>query len=85
MKYIWRFAAGVPIRTEKCHGLDGARRCSQESGRPNVSCATQAREVFFVKVGAERLKALLVLGRTDGVIEVEPLPSHVEMEQDDMM
>ena len=49
VKYIWRFAAGVPIRIEKCHGLGAARRCSQESGRPNVSCATPQEKVSLLK------------------------------------
>ena len=37
------------------------------------------REGFFVGVSSERSKTILVLRRSDGVVELEPVSSYVEM------
>ena len=45
---------------------------------PNDSFAPRAREGFFVGVSSERSKTILVLRRSDGVVELEPVSSYVE-------
>ena len=67
------------------------RRCSVQGQKvffkikdtPKDSFAPRAREGFFVGVRTERSKTILVLRRNDGVIELEPVTSYVEMSDDD--
>ena len=45
---------------------------------PNDSNAPRAREGFFVGVTSERSKTILILRRSDGLVELEPVSSYVE-------
>ena len=55
-----------------------AKLFSRIKDPPNDSFAPRAREGFFVGVSSERSKTILVLRRSDGVVELEPVSSYVE-------
>ena len=57
----------------------GAKVFSRIKDTPNDSFAPRAREGFFVGVSSERSKTIVVLRRSDGVVELEPVSSYVEM------
>ena len=77
-----QFATGVPCKAARCREHDGVRKCSRESRNPspNDSLAPPARERFFVGRSSERSKTILVLRRSDGVVELEPVWSYIETE-----
>ena len=56
----------------------GAKVFSRVKDPPNDLFAPRARESFFVGVSSERSKTILVLRRSDGVVELEPVSSYVE-------
>ena len=49
--------------------------CTKDT--PNDSFAPRAREVFLVGVSSERSKTILVLRRSGGVVELEPVSLYV--------
>ena len=57
----------------------GAKVFSKIKDTPNDSFAPRARAGFFAGVSSEWSKTILVLRRSDGVVELEPVSSCVEM------